>query len=63
MKCHDHGCDKRKKCGRYTGEPWRGKPDGLPSLFPYDLSLEEDCPFFVKKGEWKGRKEKGLCTD
>ena len=48
-RCHDSGCDERENCQRWTNR--KDKGDNIshhPSLFPYDISLESECPMIIE---------------
>jgi hypothetical protein len=47
-RCHDEGCDDRRKCARYmlrnTGGP---RTPNASTLFPVECLLDEPCPEMI----------------
>ena len=47
-RCHDETCKDRFKCLRYLERNTGGeRTPHLPSMFPYDIPIYEDCTNFI----------------
>ena len=51
-RCLDDFCPERERCERWLQ---RGSPpsleNSLASLFPYNIALDEPCPYRIAPGE------------
>ena len=51
LKCFDHNCGMAERCAWHAeGEPDDGA-EWMWSLFPYDVSVGDDCPWYEPNGE------------